>query len=103
MWTTPSSFGRDTLDSFLDYPDLKFTVEVEKNGVIPFFSVLVTWKPKIIIGIEVGIYIRSSKTHIYPSHADKPQDSENSEGTAYLPFTVLPNASAESSGTKTSR
>ncbi|GJQ88773.1 hypothetical protein Trydic_g5792 [Trypoxylus dichotomus] len=39
------------------------------------------------MGVEVGIYRRSSKKHIHPSHADKSQDSENSEGTAYLPFT----------------
>ncbi|GJQ69826.1 hypothetical protein Trydic_g4868 [Trypoxylus dichotomus] len=47
--------GRDTLDSFLghlnsQHPDIKVTIEVERNGVIPFPDVLVTRKPNRRLG-----------------------------------------------------
>ncbi|GJQ64897.1 hypothetical protein Trydic_g7069 [Trypoxylus dichotomus] len=50
--------GRDTLDSFLHHindhhPDIKFTMEVEKNGVIPFLDILVTREPNGRLGYSV--------------------------------------------------
>ncbi|GJQ67159.1 hypothetical protein Trydic_g8073 [Trypoxylus dichotomus] len=56
--------GRDTLDNFLghlstQHPEITFTIEVEKNGVIPFLDILVTRKPSGRLGKTDIIYPRS--------------------------------------------
>ncbi|GJQ64819.1 hypothetical protein Trydic_g6996 [Trypoxylus dichotomus] len=69
--------GRDTLDSFFGYlnsqhPDIKFTMEVEKNSVeiTPFLDVLVTQKPN-------GRLVNS--IHRKPTHTNRylPADSHH--------------------------
>ncbi|GJQ77708.1 hypothetical protein Trydic_g12829 [Trypoxylus dichotomus] len=60
--------SRDTLDNFLghlntQHPEIKFTMEVEKNGVMPFLDVLVTRKLNGRLGHSV--YRKPTRIDIY--------------------------------------
>ncbi|GJQ78126.1 hypothetical protein Trydic_g2463 [Trypoxylus dichotomus] len=67
-----SPYGRNTLDSFLghlnsQHPNIKFTIEVEKNGVIPLLDGLVTRKPNS--NLAQLVYRQPTHTDRY-LHAD---------------------------------
>ncbi|XP_018578567.1 uncharacterized protein LOC108916756 [Anoplophora glabripennis] len=60
--------GRNTVADFLDHingihPDIQFTMEVEKNAVLPFLDVLVERKPDGTLRHRV--YRKPTQTDIY--------------------------------------
>ncbi|GJQ73286.1 hypothetical protein Trydic_g13658 [Trypoxylus dichotomus] len=73
MWTTPSSLGLAIeIDNFFgnlnsQHPDIKSSMEVEKNGVVPYFHALVI--RKILYRLRYSVYRKIAHTDRY-LHAD---------------------------------